>query len=194
MASKLQLELIYHDIARRLIMKQPLEDIARAIGVKESSVKRALRNTVFQDILKQVTERSYLKLDSQIQDAKANIRERIEDAAQKSLGKLLFLLENAASESVQLNAAMTLLDRGGYSNKMQVEQTQHVMFDSLTGSVIMDALNKEAVAKASARPLTEFIKKPEELDHPIITHLKASSENSEPVQVQGQDGNPVKPS
>jgi transposase len=140
-----RLELTHHEIARRLLLRQSDEEIAQAMGVKVTTVKRLQSKPEFREILEQVRGQAYSGLDKRIEEERTDLASRIRQDAAESYDRLLALLHNSQSEAIVRDVAQDLLDRAGYGPKREEAKTV-INIGPLETSVLVDALRREREA------------------------------------------------
>ena len=77
------------------------------------------------------------------------------EAAEKSQDKLTFLLDNAASESLQVNIAQDFLDRAGHGAKAR-DEAPKIIIDTLEATIIMATIKKEDKARARLKAIPQL--------------------------------------
>lgn len=140
-----RLELTYHEIARRLLLKQQDEEICQAMGLKATSLKNLTKRPDFRAIIDELRQRSYENVDGSIKAQATDLTTRIKQDATESYDRLLALLRSSASESIVRDVAQDLLDRAGYG-RAEKEVKATIQIGPLETSVLVDALRREREA------------------------------------------------
>ena len=162
---KARLDLVYHEIARRMLLKQTDEEIAIHSGLKLASVKRMQDNPQFREILEALRNKAYAGVDRAIEGKTKSMVERLSEAADESYDRLRVLLKTSSSEQIVRDVAQDFMDRAGFG-KAQPQNTTTVNIGTLEASVLMDALKREREARALqgdkdplklAKPITEHV-------------------------------------
>lgn len=175
--TRAQLSITYHEIARRLLLKQETSLIAQAMCIPEETIKTVMRRPSFTAYLSELETRLFQTTDQGIADKSRNLREELEAAAYKSFDKLKDLLEMASTESLQANIAQDLMDRAGYGRTQKVETEQVIHIDPITADVLLSSIRKEKEARATlGGKEPELVKSPAELDHPVTAQARLLAE------------------
>jgi hypothetical protein len=164
---KARLELVYHELARRMLLRQTDDEIGQHMGLKTQSVKRIQDNPQFREVLESLRDKSYQGLDRSIENKAKSMIERITEAADESYDRLRVLLKTSSSEQIVRDVAQDFMDRAGYGKATPTNQTT-VNIGSLEASVLMDALRRER----EARELQDG-KDPKNLAKPITEHVES---------------------
>ena len=138
--ARVEYTLLYHEMARRVLMKQTPEKIASAMALPLDRVKRYLRNKRFLQVVDEVRDKTYRDMDSQLAGEKRNLREELTAAAEKSFDVLRGLLDTAASETLRAKIAMDFLDREGSAAPRRTEGTAAMQIGTLEASIIQQTL------------------------------------------------------
>lgn len=173
---KARLELVYHEMARRMLLRQTDEEIAQHMGLKHQSVKRIQENPQFREVLESLRDKAYQGLDRAIENKAKSMVERISEAADESYTRLLVLLKTSQSEQVVRDVAQDFMDRAGFGKAQPTNQTT-VNIGSLEASVLMDALRREREARE-----LQTGKDPKGLAKPILEHVEDRKANSGPSE------------
>jgi aminopeptidase-like protein len=150
MPAHVVLELVYNEMARRLMMKQTPTDIALAMGLKVASVERTLRHPNFKAALEKLQATIYAPTDKQLADGQRNIREEILTASYRSFDRLKQLLENAVKEETIMHVAQDMLDRAGFTKKIQSTEEHIIKINPLDADILAAALDRERKGQALA--------------------------------------------
>jgi len=141
--TRVEFELLYHEVARRLLLKQNVEEIALASGLHKDTVINLMRRPRFRTILDELREKAYRPLDKQIEANKRNIKQEIQDVAGESLDRLKHLLVAASSETLSADIAKDFLDRAGFGKQLVAKDEITIKVDELTASILATALQRE---------------------------------------------------
>ncbi len=99
------------DIARRVVLGQPHDQIARETNLSTDVIHVICRTPIFQsqvDALQQQVQHKFVE-----EASLSPVRQRIEDEQMGSVERLTMLRDNALKEDVQFKSARTLLEAGG---------------------------------------------------------------------------------
>ena len=135
--------LLYQEIARRLLLHQEPPDISQAMAIPVDLIERILRRDDFIHLLNQLSAVKFAEADRLIEGEGRNLRADMEKAAVGSFDRLLQLQQTASSETLIAHISMDFLDRAGYSKVQKVETTQAIHIDALTAEVLTAALKRE---------------------------------------------------
>jgi hypothetical protein len=144
---KVVFNVIYHEIARRLLMKQEVSEIAQATLIPEDRLMALMRRPAFKELLEKLTAKKYEGIDQTINSDARNLREELNEAAFASFDRLVQLQRCAASESLVANISQDILDRAGFGKQTKVEETRIFKIDSLDAEILAGALEKERVGR-----------------------------------------------
>jgi len=169
--TRVQFQLMYNEIARRLLLKQEPSAIALSMGVHEDLVKRILRKPEFHKLIDTLQGNVLQPIDTHLKSEARNLRDEIDQAAFKSFDRLQGLLDTASSEAVVKDIAQDLLDRAGYVKTQKVEQTDFLKVDPLTASILISALDKEAEGRKTLGKRVPT-KTAGNTEHPIAKRMK----------------------
>lgn len=166
--NQVTLTVIYHELARRVLMKQSPEEMAQATRIPPVTLRQMLRRPDFKAVLEEVRDKTYLGVDKQLESDARNIQQEIrENAAPKAYDKLMHLLDNAASEGVQMKISQDLLDRAGIGEARDTGSKTIFNIGPVEAGVIMTSLKKEESGRKRLEALKIELAKPvKELDHP----------------------------
>lgn len=170
------LTLTYHELARRLVMHQEVEQIAQGMALSPNQVKAAMLRPEFTVILDQVRDKAYEGVDKQIQSETRNIAQEIKDASGDSLDRLKSLLEGS-SDTIGMHVAQDLLDRAGHGGKQVAAPLTQIIINPIEADVLATALKKEREGEARLRDLVVDADK---LDHPAIKRDSPASVSMNP--------------
>jgi hypothetical protein len=140
-----RLELLHHEIARRLLLKQSDEEISQATGLKLATVKRTQEHPEFRDLLDRLRDKHYVGVDAVIGEKVKSITEQLQGVAQESFNRLEALLKSS-SETIVRDVAQDFLDRAGYAKATPAMQTV-VNIGTLEAGILVDALKREREAR-----------------------------------------------
>lgn len=100
-----------------------LEEVASAMGLAKSTVRRYCRRSGFQARLRQFSATLFENVDKQLSrkydDAMAS---RLDEAAEEALEEMMQLSKHGGSESVRLKASQDLLDRHAATSRIKQKQ------------------------------------------------------------------------
>jgi len=100
MKTRTELTLKYHEIARRLLAGQNVEQVAQEMGYNVKQLQGTIRRPFFQQILEDLRNEAYQVLDYDIKRRIRNLREEIAEAAVESFDRLVTLLRNTNNEAL----------------------------------------------------------------------------------------------
>jgi hypothetical protein len=146
MKTRVETSIISHEVARRLLLKQPMEEIAQAMGIAEKTLQNHIRKPAFQTLLNTLQEQMYRPVDRTLGDKQRNLTEEISQAAFKSFDRLNALLD-AASEQTRMHVAQDILDRAGYGKKQIVQTEGTLKIDTLDAQILLQALDADKRAR-----------------------------------------------
>ena len=141
--NNLVLELTYHEVARRLLLKQQPREIAEAMHMRIEALNTMLKRREFRCVFDALSARAHEPLDQAIDQRSRNIRREIEDHAAFAFDKLKDLLSGAHSEVVQKDIAQDFLDRAGFAAAAPTQPQIQVVINPLEAEVIASALDRE---------------------------------------------------
>lgn len=141
--NRVQFSLIYNEVARRLLLKQELGEIAQAMCIREESLKTMMLRPAFKELLAELQKTIYRPIDQGLVSDARNLREELQGAAFTSFDRLLALQKSAASEQVIMNISQDLLDRAGYAKTSKIIEERTVRIDPLDAEVLVSALARE---------------------------------------------------
>jgi len=146
MKTRTELALKAHEIARRLLAGQTVEQIAQETGYEVKRLQNTIRRPYFQQILADLRDEAYQVLDYDIKRRIRGLREEIAEAAVESFDRLVTLLRNTQNENLIRDIAQDFLDRAGYgkTSKVEVEETFKLAQEDV--EQIREALLKEKEA------------------------------------------------
>lgn len=169
-------DLMYGEIARRLMLHQDVEQISQSMSLELGTVKAILSRPDFKEKMRELEGKAYEGLDQTLKDDARNIRKQIADAAQESFDRLKLLLANAAAEGIQMKVAQDLLDRAGFGRPQETAPRQVFIINPIDADVITTALRKEAEGIQRLEGIHKILlKTPETLEHPMKEHDKERS-------------------
>jgi len=166
-----QLTLIYHEIARRLLLKQDPPLIAISMCIPEDFVKQLMRRPAFREVLAQLEQRAFDPIDTALKNQARNLRDDIDRAAANSFDRLTKLLQTTTTEGIIRDIGQDFLDRAGYGKIQKVEQTEVLQIDPITADVLVTALKREQEGKAALGDRIP-VKPSSEADHPIKRRMQ----------------------
>lgn len=140
-----RLELIYHEIARMVLLHRSDEEIAQRTGLKPKGIKSILQKPDFRQILDALRTNSFVSTDKTIENQNEDLATRIRADATESYDRLLSLLRGSQSESIQRDVAQDLLDRAGYA-KQDKSQAPVIVFGPMEAGALIEALKREEAA------------------------------------------------
>jgi len=165
--SRVEYHLVFHEMARRLMLKQEPEEISQAMGIRLSTVKNTLRKPEFKRVVKELQEKVYRQTDRELMDEARDIRAELQGLAGESLDRLTALLRSAASEAIQKDVAQDLLDRAGYGKHVPEDAKVNIVINPIDADVIATALRKEREGQQKLRG-EDLAKPPSDLEHPLL--------------------------
>jgi len=179
--TRAELSITYHEIARRLLLKQDTALIAQSMCLPEESIKRIMRRPSFTDYLKQLEDKAYGQVDQRVADRARNMKEELEAASWEAFDKLKALLSYASAEALQVNIAQDLMDRAGHGRTQKVSSEVAFNVDSITADVLLTSLRKEEAARKALeeRGAPALVKAPIDLDHPVVKKAQLQQEQDD---------------
>lgn len=162
------LEVIYHEMARRVLLHQDAAEIAQAMRINPNTVAQMLRRDDFKRILEEVRDKTFEGVDKQLESDARNIQQEIrEEAAPKAYDKLMHLLNHAKAEGIQMRVSQDFLDRAGISSRPPEAPGIQIFIGPTEADVIATALKKEEAGRTRLEAIRIELAKPvKELDHP----------------------------
>jgi hypothetical protein len=139
-------ELIYHEIARRLLLKQDESEICQAMQLPQKSLDHIQKRPDFRILVDQLRDKAYRGVDKTINESARSLTEKIAEVAVESFDRLQALLRTANSPTLIKDIAQDFLDRAGYAKTQPLNQTV-VNIGTLEASVLTDALKREREAR-----------------------------------------------
>jgi hypothetical protein len=97
-------------------------------------------------------------VDRTLEDKGRDLNAEIQRAAFKSFDRLEKLLEAASSEQVVMHIAQDMLDRAGYSKKLQVQTETNIHIDPLDAQILLETLTADAKARKAREANPESLK------------------------------------
>jgi len=167
--NQVTLTVIYHELARRVLMHQTPEEMAQGTRIPLETLKVMLRRDDFKRILEEVRDKTFEGVDKQLESTARNIQQEIrEKAAPKAYDKLMHLLDNAVAEGIQMRVSQDLLDRAGIAARQPAEGAKiQVIVGPVEADVIMTSLKKEEEGRKRLEAIRLELAKPvKELSHP----------------------------
>jgi len=158
MHTKVETSIISHEIARRLLLKQSMEDISQAMAIELKTLQAHVRRGPFKALLDQLQSKLYRPTDQALADKGRNLKEEINLAAIKSFDRLTQLLEAASSEAVVMHVAQDMLDRAGYAKKQVVETEATLRIDPIDAGILMEALATDKAARERIKQNPDVLK------------------------------------
>jgi len=142
---KARMELLHHEVVRRLLLKQSDEEIAQHTGLKLSTVKRMQDHPEFRDLLVKMRDKHYAGVDAVIGEKAQSMTEQLQGVAQDSFNRLKALL-GSSSEAIVRDVAQDFLDRAGFGKAAPAPQTI-IHIGPLEAEVIAGSLKREREAR-----------------------------------------------
>jgi len=182
MAGKVQLTLIYHEIVRRMQLRQTPEQIAQAMGIPLGTLRQTLARPDFKKVAAQRVEQTYEGFDQVEKDKVRNLHDEIDNAAEKSMDRLKVLLDSS-SESIRMKVSHDFLDRAGYGKKEPDAPQLIVQVNPIDAEAIATAmaLEREGVKRLKgkdphllAQPASDVKR------HPFVKEIDGKSEDASP--------------
>ena len=171
--SRLTLEVVYHEVARRLLLKQTEDAICQDMGITRPALLGVMNRGDFKQIFYDLQAKSYAPIDQQLQLQTRNLRDEIQQAGFESYDRLMALLRTSASETIVKDVAQDMLDRGGYGKKVEDNRTV-INIGVLEACAITEALKKEEEGKKLLGEKTTL-----QLTKPVDEHAKDRRDASE---------------
>ena len=116
-------------------------EIAKQVGCHYNTVCRILKRPEVQAVMRQTGPQVEETIAAETQQAVKSLHERFDEAAEVAFEKVQNLMEGAQSESVQLKASESILDRASNARKRvlhaQHDVNRHVIQLTLSGDEIM---------------------------------------------------------
>jgi hypothetical protein len=144
---KLTFQVTYHEIARRILLKQSEADICQQMGLSLPTLQGITRRKEFLDVFEPLRAKAFEAVDAQIEHQGRDLRDEIKLACEESFDRLMMLLRISNNDAIMKDIAQDMLDRGGYGAKVEA-QAPTIVVNALDASVLMDALNKAREGKA----------------------------------------------
>ena len=169
--SKVVFNLVYNEVARRLLLKQETSEISQAMCVPETALATLIRKPAFQAVLQELQTKMYKGVDSTLASDARNLRDELQQAAFTSFDRLVALQKSAASESVVVNISQDLLDRAGYGKTSKIVEERIVRIDTLEAEILTSALAREKEGREllNAKGVDDLLKSGK--DVPIGKHV-----------------------
>lgn len=169
MATRVVLSIVYHEMARRILLRQTPEEIAQAMGIPLSTVRQILAREDLKTVVAELRDRQWEHFDREQAAEARDLRAEISKASEESFDRLLSVLRSSGEEKHVINVAQDMLDRAGYGKRAEAASTTNVYINPIDASVIVDTLKKEAEGASRNTPPEELAKHPKDLDeHPLL--------------------------
>ena len=166
--TKVATSIIHHELARRMLMKQDVQEISQQTGMKVEVIERALRKPEFLALMQELQDKIYETTDRELTSDARDIQHEIKDLAGESLDKLTALMRASVNEGIMKDIAQDFLDRAGHTKKPEATTTNIVNINPIEASIINIALKREEEGRKLLQGKTiELAKSVEEVDHPM---------------------------
>lgn len=172
--TKVESEIIYHELARRLLLKQSIPEVAQAMRMKPQTVQAITRRDDFREVLEQIRKGAYRETDHRLKEDARNLEKEIRRAAVDSFDVLQELLVKARSEGTKMRVAQDMLNRAGYQQKEERAQV-NIQINTTDAQVLAETLQKEKEARKRLQK-DGLVTKASEFTHP--TDLKRGTNTS----------------
>lgn len=176
MRTKVELELIYHEMARRLLLKQSLPEVAQGMKLPLPRVQELTRREDFKEVLEALRDDTYSDTDKHLKETARNLREEIRRAAEDSFDTLQELLYAAKGEGTKVKIAQDMLDRAGYGAEEDRPQV-HIAINTTDARVLTETIRAEQEAQQRLKGVERLITRASDFAHP--TDLKRGTNTSE---------------
>lgn len=135
-----------HELAARLFVKgMKVAEIAEHLGRAPHTIKRWFWRADIRAKVQELSKEAFARLDEEIKQQAETTFQRITQASDDALDKLLDLMTHADSEVVQMRCAQDVLDRNPETSKTQkVQSTKRVVV--VDAALINAVLNAEKEA------------------------------------------------
>lgn len=115
-------------LLRMVAEGRTVKECAIQLGRNEITLRRWAREPEFLERLKALNQLMFEKLDAELVQKAETTLQRIQQVSDDALDRVLFLMENADSEVVQMRCAQDLLDRNPETSKMhKVQSTKRIV-------------------------------------------------------------------
>lgn len=135
-----------HDMAARLFVKgMKVEEIAEHLQRDVKTIRRWFWKAGLRSKIQELSTEAYARLDVELKKSAEATFERIQKVSDDALDKLLYLMEHADSQVVQMRTAQDLLDRNPDTSKTRkVEKTTRSVSISAEFLRLVETSEKEA--------------------------------------------------
>lgn len=165
MKTKVEFELVYHELARRLLLGQSVPEAAQAMRLSVERVQQLTHNKRLRAVLAELRDSQYRETDRAMREEGRNLREEIRDAAEDSFDALRVLLTTASQEGVKVKIAQDFLDRAGY-NEPEAEAAVIVNINTTDAQVLAEALRVEKAGLKRLKKTDELVAPATKFEHP----------------------------
>jgi len=170
MSTQVALNLIYHEVARWLLLRKTIDEISQRTGLSPSLLYKITSRDEFKKVTEDLRTKVYEELDKDMSLRAKNLGHEIDNAAVESFDRLLILLKTSGNENIIRDVGQDFLDRAGYG-KSQPSASATVVIDPITGSMILQALVKDAEGLKANKPIEELVQDGAHLNHPLNRRL-----------------------
>ena len=166
MKTKVEFELVYHELARRLLLGQSVPEAAQAMRLSVERVQKLTHNTRLRAVLAELRDSQYRDTDRAMKDAGRNLRKEIQDAAETSFDVLQDLLVAAkATETGKIKIAQDFLNRAGLV-EAETKAAIVVNINTTDAAVLAEALRVEKAGEKLLGTNKELVAPATKFEHP----------------------------
>ena len=132
-------------LLRMVAEGRSITECAKALGRNASTIREWVRDKNFMEELRKLNSLIWQQLDEELTRKAATTLQRIQQASDEALDKLLDLMDHADSEVVQMRCAQDLLDRNPETSKThKVEKTTRSVSISAEFLRLVETSEREA--------------------------------------------------
>lgn len=167
--TKVATSIIHHELARRMLMKQDVQEISQQTGMQVDVIERALRKPEFLALMQELQDKIYETTDRELTSDARDIQHEIKDLAGESLDGLKRLMRNSVNEGIVTNISQDFLDRAGHTKRPELTSQTIVNINPIEASIINIALKREEEGRKllEGKQVIELAKSSEDVDHPM---------------------------
>jgi hypothetical protein len=130
-------------VLRLIAEGRTIGEAAKAVGRSRPCITRWLRDPEMREALMTLNQLAFEKIDMELKARAENTISRLNEAASDALDKVIELMSNADSETIQMRCAQDILDRNKETSKVHRVDTRSL-------NVNIDQKWLEAAAKAES--------------------------------------------
>lgn len=177
MRTKVELSVLFHEMARRLLLKQDLATVANGMRMPLKTVQELTRRGDFKEVLESLRDDTYQETDRALKEEARNITQEIQRAAEESfdlLQELMASVRTGAGHRIKI--AQDMLDRAGHRAKDDHERVV-VNINNIDAQVLAETMRAEQEARQRLSSASNLVTQASEFQHP--TDLKRGTNTSE---------------